>query len=245
MTHTPFFIDGLDRNGGWVITCDHATNTVPNHVNGGTLGLPETEMSRHIAIDIGALALAHALGELLNAPVVSANFSRLVIDPNRGADDPTLIPQLYDGTIIPGNRILPDTERQRRIDTLYAPYHDAIARTAAQRDIAFLAVHSFTPQLVNRPRRPWEIGILSAQDRRIANPLIAGLQGTLSSPVGDNAPYAGFFPGDAMSQHAHIPGRPNVILEVRQDLISDPAGQQHWAAVLATHLEAARNEANL
>ncbi|WP_299371214.1 N-formylglutamate amidohydrolase [uncultured Tateyamaria sp.] len=245
MTHAPFHIDGPDRDGPWVITCDHATNAVPDHVNGGTLGLPEAEMARHIAVDIGALGVARALGAALNAPVVSANFSRLVIDPNRGADDPTLIPQLYDGTIIPGNRVLPAAERQRRIDTLYAPYHDAIARTAAGRDICFLAMHSFTPQLKSRPPRPWEIGVLSAQDRRIADPLIASLAAALDTPVGDNAPYAGFFPGDAMTQHAHAPGRPNVILELRQDLIEDAAGQRHWAQLLAPHLEAARNQANL
>jgi len=245
MTHSPYFIDGADRNGPWIITCDHATNLVPPHVNDGTLGLPEAEMQRHIAIDIGALGVARALGDLLDAPVISANFSRLVIDPNRGADDPTLIPQLYDGTIIPGNRVLTDTERQRRIDTLYAPYHDAIARTAKGRDVCFLAMHSFTPQLVGRPPRPWEIGVLSAQDRRIADPLIASLAQDLSTPVGDNAPYAGFFPGDAMSQHAHIPGRPNVILELRQDLIADPEGQKQWAARLAPHLDAARKHANL
>ncbi|MEX0370667.1 MAG: N-formylglutamate amidohydrolase [Tateyamaria sp.] len=245
MNHTPFHIDGAGRDGAWVITCDHATNVVPDHVNGGDLGLPAAEMERHIAIDIGALGVARALGEALNAPVVSANFSRLVIDPNRGADDPTLIPQLYDGTVIPGNRVLPERERRRRIDTLYAPYHDAIARTANTRDITFLAVHSFTPQLMGRPRRPWEIGVLSAQDRRVADPLIASLSGALASPVGDNAPYAGFFPGDAMSQHAHIPGRPNVILEIRQDLIAGPEGQHHWAALLAHHLEAARVQANL
>ncbi|WP_299297509.1 N-formylglutamate amidohydrolase [uncultured Tateyamaria sp.] len=245
MTHIPYFIDGADRNGPWVITCDHATNLVPPHVNGGTLGLPDAEMERHIAIDIGALGVARALGVLLNAPVVSANFSRLVIDPNRGADDPTLIPQLYDGTIIPGNRILPDEERQRRIDTLYAPYHSAIAHTAAGREVCFLAMHSFTPQLVGRPPRPWEIGVLSAQDRRIADPLIQRLTADLTTPVGDNAPYAGFFPGDAMSQHAHIPGRPNVILELRQDLITQAEGQQEWAARLAPHLDAARLQANL
>ncbi|KIC52037.1 N-formylglutamate amidohydrolase [Tateyamaria sp. ANG-S1] len=245
MTQTPFSIDGAERGGAWVITCDHATNIVPNHVNGGTLGLPEAEMQRHIAIDIGALGVARALGEALNAPVVSANFSRLVIDPNRGADDPTLVPQLYDGTIIPGNRPLTGVERQRRIDTLYDPYHDAIARTSGTRDITFLAVHSFTPQLVGRPRRPWEIGVLSARDRRIADPLIASLSGALTSPVGDNAPYAGFFPGDAMSQHAHIPGRPNVILEIRQDLIAKAEDQRLWANLLAHHLEAAREQANL
>ncbi|WP_147110350.1 N-formylglutamate amidohydrolase [Tateyamaria sp. syn59] len=245
MTQAPFSVIGAERKGAWVITCDHATNIVPQHVNGGTLGLPDIQMQRHIAIDIGALGVANALGAALNAPVVSANFSRLVIDPNRGADDPTLVPQLYDGTIIPGNRTLTGAERQRRIDLLYDPYHDAIARTANTRDVTFLAVHSFTPQLIGRPPRPWEIGVLSARDRRIADPLIASLSAALTSPVGDNAPYAGFFPGDAMSQHAHIPGRPNVLLEIRQDLIAHPEGQRHWATLLAHHLEAARAQANL
>lgn len=245
MTYSPFSIHGAERTGAWVITCDHATNTVPGFVGGGTLGLPEAEMGRHIAYDIGAMGTALALGEALNAPVICSNFSRLVIDPNRGADDPTLIPQLYDGTIIAGNRYLDAAERARRLDTLYRPYHDAIAHTARNKDITFLSMHSFTPQLKGRAVRPWEIGVLSAQDRRIADPLIAGLQSELSSPVGDNAPYAGFFPGDALSQHAHVPGRPNVILELRQDLIAAPAGQTEWAHRLAPHLEAARANANL
>lgn len=245
MTYSPFCIHGPDRRGPWVITCDHATNIVPDFIAGGSLGLPETEMERHIAYDIGARGTALALGTALDATVICSNFSRLVIDPNRGADDPTLIPQLYDGTIIAGNRHVSAADRAHRIARLYQPYHNAIARIAAGRDITFLSIHSFTPYLIGRPPRPWEIGVLSAQDRRIADPLIATLQAALTSPVGDNAPYAGFFPGDALSQHAHGPGRPNVILEVRQDLITDMSGQQHWAQILAPHLEAAHRHANL
>ena len=245
MTYSPFSIHGPNRTGPWVITCDHATNVVPEFIAGGTLGLPATEMARHIAYDIGAMGTALALGVALNAPVICANFSRLVIDPNRGADDPTLIPQLYDGTIIAGNRTITPRERADRIAALYQPYHDAIAAQAAGRDVAFLSIHSFTPQLMGRAPRPWEIGVLSAQDRRLAEPLIAQLSSTLTSPVGDNAPYAGFFPGDALSQHAHGPGRPNVILEIRQDLIGETTGQQHWANLLAPHLEAAHKAANL
>ncbi len=228
-----------------MITCDHATNVVPDFIAGGSLGLDHADMGRHIAYDIGAMDTALALGEALGAPVICSNFSRLVIDPNRGADDPTLIPQLYDGTIIEGNRRITSNERARRIETLYQPYHDAIADLARARDIAFLSIHSFTPQLTDRPKRPWEIGVLSAHDRRIANPLIGGLSATLQSPVGDNEPYAGFFPGDALSQHAHGPGRPNVILEIRQDLIGDADGQRRWADILAPHLEAAHAQANL
>lgn len=245
MTYSPFSIEGATRTGRWVITCDHATNAVPDFVAGGCLGLSRADMERHIAYDIGAMGTALALGQALNAPVICSNFSRLVIDPNRGTDDPTLIPQLYDGTIITGNRRISADERARRIAALYQPYHDAIAMLAHGRDIAFLSIHSFTPQLVGHPPRPWEIGVLSAQDRRLATPLITTLGAELTSPVGDNAPYAGFFPGDALSQHAHGPKRPNVILEIRQDLISTPTGQHHWAAKLAPHLEAAHKQANL
>ncbi|MEM9871036.1 MAG: N-formylglutamate amidohydrolase [Pseudomonadota bacterium] len=245
MTYAPFFIDGAARRGRWVITCDHATNTVPAAVAGGDLGLPEDEMGRHIAYDIGALGVACALGALLDAPVVASNYSRLVIDPNRGADDPTLIPQLYDGTIIPANRRIDGAERARRTEHLYDPYHDAIAEQARDREVIFIAMHSFTPQLKDRPPRPWEVGVLSARDRRIADPLINHLGTALDSPVGDNEPYAGFFPGDSFTRHAHVPGRPNVLLELRQDLVADAASQRHWAETLAIHLEAARMDANL
>lgn len=239
MTYSPYLIHGHERRGAWIITCDHATNTVPDFVAGGSLGLAMSDMERHIAYDIGAMGTALALGAALDCTVVTSNFSRLVIDPNRGTDDPTLIPQLYDGTIIPANRHLTTQDRAQRIATLYQPYHDAIAKLAAGRDIAFLSVHSFTPQLVGHPARPWEIGVLSAQDRRIADPLIAGLTSSLSSPVGDNEPYAGAFPGDALSQHAHGHGRPNVILEIRQDLIATTTDQGRWAQRLAPHLKAA------
>lgn len=245
MTYTPFSIHGAARTGKWVITCDHASNTVPDTVGGGRLGLPDAEMARHIAYDIGAKGVALALGAALDAPVICSNFSRLVIDPNRGTDDPTLIPQLYDGTIIPANRHLDAAERARRLEAFYLPYHRAIAQTAKGRDVIFIAMHSFTPQLVGRPPRPWEVGVLSAKDRRIADPLITHLQSALTTPVGDNEPYAGFFPGDSFTQHAHGPGRPNVLLEVRQDLITQPKDQIAWADKLAPHLEAARKHANL
>lgn len=245
MTYSPFFIHGQDRPGAWLITCDHAANTVPPFVGGGTLGLPDTEMNRHIAYDIGAQGVALALGEALNAPVICSNFSRLVIDPNRGLDDPTLVMQLYDGTIIPGNRFIDDAERQMRIDRLYCPYHDALTELTARPGIAIVSVHSFTPRLNGRPARPWEVGVLSAGDRRISDPLLLHLQQALKTPVGDNEPYGGHLPGDAIDQHALRHGRPNALLELRQDLIAAPEGQTHWARLLAPHLELARKHANL
>jgi len=132
MTDCPFFIEGADRPGRWVISCDHASNRVPEQINGGSLGLPDQDMARHIAYDVGALGVAQALGRLLDAPMVASNFSRLVIDPNRGTDDPTLIMQLYDGTLIPANKGVDADERQRRIEAYHAPYHTAIDTHALQ-----------------------------------------------------------------------------------------------------------------
>ncbi|MEL7166037.1 MAG: N-formylglutamate amidohydrolase, partial [Pseudomonadota bacterium] len=156
MAYSPVLTEGMARRGPWLITCDHATNVVPDSVAGGDLGLSVAEMQRHIAHDIGALGVSLALGKILDAPVIAANFSRLAIDPNRGADDPTLVPQLYDGTIIPGNRHVDARERARRVANLYEPYHDAVAAAAAKREVVFLSIHSFTPQLKGRPPRPWK-----------------------------------------------------------------------------------------
>lgn len=233
----PFDIVGADRPGRWLITCDHATNRVPDWVNGGDLGLPAADMARHIAFDPGAAAVTRALAELLDSPAILSDFSRLVIDPNRGADDPTLLMQLYDGTIIPANRHADATMRKMRLDRLWRPYHAAYRDLAARRDDTVIcAVHSFTPQLRNRPPRPWEVGVLYADDTRLALPFLQACrdQGWC---VGDNEPYAGHLPGDAIDQHALAHGRPNVLIELRQDLIADKGGQALWARRLAPILK--------
>ncbi len=241
MTEThqhPYYIEGAQRDGPWVITCDHATNRVPAEICGGSLGLPQNDMNRHIAFDVGALGTARALGLLLDSPVIWSNFSRLVIDPNRGQDDPTLIMQLYDGTIIPGNRSVDGTERMRRIDTLYRPYHAALADLCSQRpEAALLSVHSFTPQLKGRPARPWEIGVLYAHDDRLSNALICELHQDQSLTVGINEPYLGHLPGDAVDQHALCTGRHNTLIELRNDLIAEHTAQCAWASRLAPYLQ--------
>jgi predicted N-formylglutamate amidohydrolase len=208
---------------------------VPEWVNGGDLGLPAADMARHIAYDVGAAGLTRELSALLDAPAILSNFSRLVIDPNRGEDDPTLLMRLYDGSIIPANRHAGLDELESRMAQLYRPYHDAYAAAAARRaDRVICAVHSFTPQLRGRPTRPWQVGVLySHLDERLARPLIARLGAEPDLCVGDNEPYSGHLPGDAIDRHALRPGRPNVLIELRNDLIGDVAGQRHWAARLA------------
>ena len=239
-------IIGQDRPSRWLVTCDHASNRVPDDVAGGDLGIGPTDMERHIAYDVGAAGLAEALAGHLNCPAILSDFSRLVIDANRGEDDPTLVMQLYDGTIIPANRSASPMEVERRLATLHRPYHTAYAAMAARQvDTVIVAIHSFTPCLRGRLPRPWQVGVLHSHlDGRLSLPLIDELRKLPGLCVGDNEPYDGHLPGDAIDRHALQQGRQNTLIEVRNDLIGDAAGQADWAALLAPVLEAALLRAN-
>lgn len=228
-----FHITGADRPSRWLVTCDHATNAVPAPID-PTLGIAPQDMARHIAYDIGARGLSLALAQRLDAPMIESTFSRLVIDPNRGEDDPTLVMRLYDGTIIPANRHVDAEEIARRIEALHRPYHAAYEALAARRnDTVICAIHSFTPQLKNRPKRPWQAAVLySHKDTRLALPLIEALRDA-GIITGDNEPYSGHLDGDSIDTHALQTGRPNVLLEVRNDLIAGEDGQIAWADLLA------------
>ncbi|MDF3607326.1 N-formylglutamate amidohydrolase [Paracoccus sp. DMF-8] len=238
MTDRPFFIHGEDRPSRWLVTCDHAANHVPAFVttgqSAGDLGIAPEDMARHIAYDVGAAGLSVRLAERLDAPAILSNFSRLVIDPNRGEDDPTLLMRIYDGTVIPANRALDDAGRQQRLDLLYHPYHAALARLAGARpDRAICAIHSFTPQLRGRPPWPRQVGILySHRDERLGPPVVQACRDR-GWITGDNEPYSGHLDGDSIDRHALAQGRPNVLIEIRNDLIRDESGQEEWAGRLA------------
>ena len=234
MTERAFWTEGEDRPSRWLITCDHATNRVPGWVGGGTLGIEAADMARHIAYDPGAAGLASRLAALMEAPAIFSDFSRLVIDPNRGEDDPTLLMRLYDGTVIPANKLADAAERERRLDRLHRPYHAALARLADRHPARCIcAIHSFTPQLRGRPMRPWQVGILySWRDVRLGPPLVQACR-EAGWITGENQPYDGHLEGDSIDRHALKQGRPNVLIEIRNDLIADEAGQAEWAARLA------------
>jgi predicted N-formylglutamate amidohydrolase len=217
-------------DAGLVVVCDHARNAFPPGY--GTLGLPEAQLKRHIAYDIGAEAITRHIAAQLGVPAVMTHYSRLLIDPNRGEDDPTLIMRLSDGAIVPGNRDLDAAERTRRIVHFYRPYHAAIGRVLDQCldtgvTPAILSIHSFTESWKSVPR-PWHAGVLWDNDPRMAKPLLDALYAEGDLIVGDNQPYVGGLEGDTMWQHGVSRGLAYGLIEVRQDLIRDAAGQQAW-----------------
>ena len=230
----PFSVHGAKRQSRWLITCDHASNAVPPCIGGGSLGLPDEDMQRHIAYDIGAAGVTRALADALDSPAVLSNFSRMVIDPNRGLDDPTLLMKLYDGSVIPANRSADSAEKARRVDAFHAPYDAAIAELVArQDDTVIVAIHSFTPQLQGRPPRPWHIGVLYDDDGALSLPLLDLLRTHPDLCVGENEPYPGGYVGDTIDRHANQTGHANSLIELRSDLIETADQQIAWAKRLA------------
>jgi len=236
---TPIDVIPGDPALGLVLLCDHASNWMPAEY--GDLGLPAVELERHIAYDVGAAPLTRELARRLGAPAVLACYSRLLIDPNRGEDDPTLIMRLSDGAVVPGNARLDAPERAYRLARFYRPYHAAVAAAvtegiAAGRPPAVLSIHSFTP-VWKGYRRPWHVGILWDRDERLARPLLAALRAEQALRVGDNEPYSGALEGDTLYRHATLRGLPNALVEVRNDLIAEPRGVLEWADRLTPILE--------
>ena len=232
--YAPYQVEGQDRHSQIVVICDHAANTVPDFISGGDLGISQADMNRHIAYDIGAFGASRRLAERLSASFIHSNFSRLVIDPNRAEDDPTLVMQLYDGSIIPANRGISDNDKNLRKEKCYGPYHNALKDLLAKHtNPIIISVHTFTKQLNGYAERPWHIGILYADDKRLATPLIDLLNKQPDLCVGDNQPYSGNLKGDTMDRHALQQGRIHVLIEIRNDLIEIEADQHKWADILA------------
>lgn len=224
-----------------LILCDHAGRRIPERL--GDLGLAESQLGRHIAYDIGAAEVTRVLARLLDAPAVLCQISRLVIDPNRQPGDPTSIPKVSDGTVIPGNQAVDAEEARRRLRLSFVPYHRQIAREIARlrRRVgvpAIVSIHSLTP-VMSGVYRPWEIGVLWNRDARLARPVLDALSADKSLCVGDNVPYSGRFPvGYSIPFHADRTGLPHVTFEIRQDLIDTPEKAAGWAERVADVLRA-------
>ncbi|MGO4704867.1 N-formylglutamate amidohydrolase [Microvirga sp. 2MCAF38] len=219
-----------------LLICEHASNRLPARY--GTLGLGPQELQSHIAWDPGALGVAMGLSRLLDAPLIHATVSRLVLDLNRDPSAPDSITVLSEHTEVPGNLNLDPTERARRAREVYAPFHDAVdafadARKAAGLTRSVISIHSFTP-VYRGVQRPWEIGLIFNNDARYARDVEAGLKRDPALTVGMNEPYS---PADrvfhTLERHAERRGLAPLMIEIRNDLIRTEDGQASWSNRLA------------
>jgi len=230
-------IPGRD-DAGVLFVCDHAANALPPSY--GTLGLEPGELLRHIAYDIGAAWVTRRLAAIFEAPAVLSTFSRLLIDPNRGADDPTLVAKLSDRRIIPANASICDAEIAARTEAFWSPYRRTItARVEAMIEAGpnpiVISIHSFTPQWRGEPR-PWQIGILWDSDARLSRPLIDALIAD-GIVTGDNEPYDGALAGDTLDEEVTRRGLAGLLIEIRQDLLDSQDKAEAWADRLASVLK--------
>ncbi len=235
----PFLELGQHGRSNFVILVDHAGARIPRRL--GHLGLPPTELQRHIAWDIGALGVARRMAEALDAPLVAQNYSRLVIDCNRDPRVATSIPPMGESIEIPGNIGLSRVETEARRAEIFEPYHARVrelldARAAAGRTTILIAQHSMT-NVFKGVRREMQAAVLYNRDRRFAGLVLDGLRRCDGLTIGDNEPY---FVSDetdyTVPRHGEARGLPHVEIEIRQDLILDDAGQDEWARRLTAVL---------
>jgi predicted N-formylglutamate amidohydrolase len=221
-----------------LLICDHASRAVPRSL--ANLGLDAAATERHIAWDIGAAEVTRLLSKRLDAPALLAGYSRLVIDLNRHPGHPGSIPEISDGTVVPGNRDLTAAARAERVDTFFWPYHQAITdalswRCWSGRPPALFSIHSFTPTM-NGQARPWDVSTLWKRDPRLAVPILEALSAEGDLVVGDNQPYSGRDVAYTVDLHATAAGLPAMGLEIRQDRVTTPEDVARWARILGDAL---------
>ena len=238
----PAFTVRRGTSSRFFIVCDHAAVAIPRTL--GTLGVGAADLATHIACDIGARWVAERVADRLDATLVCAGFSRLVIDCNRYPWDPGSIARQSAGVVIPGNLDLTEAERLQRLTEIFLPYQQAIDRGLEEMRSAgdapiFLSIHSCTAQL-NGPPRPWPIGIGYAGAATYSLRCIDALRRLGVAPVGDNEPYA-MEPGADYTtpEHALRRGLEYLQVEFRQDLVGSESAAQGWADTFVAALLAA------
>lgn len=212
-----------DGSGPALFVCEHASNHFP--AEWGDLGLDAEARESHAAWDPGAEALAKQLAQALDAPLVAGRVSRLVYDCNRPPEDPSAMPARTETIAVPGNAGLDDAARAARVRAVYAPFSKALSSLIARRrangsPFALVTVHSFSPTWFGVPREV-ELGILHDEDSRLADAMLACAPSLPHRRIERNAPYG---PADGVTHtlrvHGLENGLPNVMLELRNDLLT-------------------------
>jgi predicted N-formylglutamate amidohydrolase len=220
----------------FLLTCDHYGRLIPRAL--GDLGLPASELTRHIAWDIGIAGVAGQLSKHLDAHLIAQRYSRLVIDCNRPPCVASSIPVLSEATAVPGNDGLTRAAAQARRQAIFEPYHRRITEVIDRRlregmPTVLVSLHSFTPVYAG-VARPWHVGTLYHRETRLPPLLLQLFRGEGDLVVGDNEPYAVSDETDyTIPVHAEARGLMNSGIEIRQDLIADQAGERQWADRLA------------
>ncbi len=237
----PFELINEQGQARVLLVGDHVSNTIPASLE--NLGLDAESLQQHIAYDIGTRKLVNHLSAHLDAPAVVAGYSRLVVDLNRSLEDPSVMPEISDNTLVPGNQNMSAAHRTQRVHEFYTPYRkaiDAMLHRFREQDVvpAFIAIHSFTPEMAGFSR-PWHAGILWDKDPRIPLPLMQNLRARSEGfNIGDNEPYSGKHPADyTIDHHAEAAGIPHVSIEIRQDLVDTEDGAEEWATILHEALD--------
>ena len=232
----PYTIINAQGQAKILLVGDHVSNVIPGALE--NLGLKDAMLEQHIAYDIGTRKLINHLSQHLDATAVLAGYSRLVVDLNRSLEDNSVMPEISDNIVIPGNQNMSKEHRNQRIQSFYTPYRKAIdmaLQRFRENNVvpAFIAIHSFTPQMTGFSR-PWHVGILWDKDPRIPLPLMQHLRAHPDGfNIGDNEPYSGKHPADyTIDHHAEAAGIPHVSIEIRQDLVNTENGAERWASIL-------------
>lgn len=242
----PVVVERPDSSSPFLFTCDHAGNRIPRRL--GKLGVADSELTRHIAWDVGGLGLAQEFARRFDATLVRQVYSRLVIDCNRPPDAETSMPLVSEQTRVPGNHDLSREQIEARRNEIFHPYHDAIAavidrRLEKRQATILLSIHSFTPVFLG-VSRPWHIGLLYHRDDRLARLLLRLLAEDEMLCLGDNQPYSvDDFTDYTIPVHGERRGIPHVLFELRHDLIETETDQYRWAHRLAASLERALEHA--
>ncbi len=241
----PLEVVGERYRGQFFLTCEHAGRAIPSCL--GDLGIGRREMDRHIAYDVGAEEVSRKLSDLLSAPLYIQRYSRLVIDCNRPARASDSIPEMSDGTVIPKNIGLCPQDREERYLLIHRPYHDAVKEALGRfvmlnGEPILLAIHSFTPVMRSTGEaREYELGLLYNRDDRFARAMLEVVN--LSYPeikAALNVPYTVDDLSDyTIPVHGEARGIPHVLIEIRNDLISNQAGQSRWADIISQTARAA------
>ena len=232
----PVLEQSIDGASPYLLTCDHYGRLIPEML--GDLGVSEEERKRHIGWDIGIAGVAERMSAALGAHLVAQRYSRLVIDCNRPPEAASSIPLISEATLVPGNEGLNGEAAASRRALIFDPYHQRIdavidERRRAGRSTVLVSLHSFTPSYAGIAR-PWRIGTLYQHDKVLPPLVLQGLRAEPDLVVGDNEPYAVSDDTDyTIPVHGEKRGLVTTGIEIRQDLISDAAGETQWAERLA------------